>query len=427
MVANSRKRYKRLAKEGGWIVLGQVASVSGTLALVRVLTEMLDPAEYGRLALGLSVGGGITQVLIGGIGNAITRYYSIAAEEGDLHGYLKSAGRLMLYATFIAILLGLVLIIGLVLIDQSQWFELVALIFVLTIMGGFNSVLSGIQNAARQRAIVALHGGLDTWLKIGLAVGVMHWLGHTSTAVIMGYSLSAVFIILSQLFFLWRLLCKRSSVIPNTSTKDWLKLMWTYGWPFSAWGLFTWAQQISDRWALETFSTTDIVGQYIAVFQLGYAPIGIANGLLVSLLEPILFQRAGDASDHCRNNRVRQITWRITGITLTCTGLVFILTLLTHEWIFNLLVAAPFRKASFYWPWVLMAGGLFAAGQTLALQLLAEMQSAKMAIAKTVTAILGITLNILGAKEGGMEGVVMALVAFSAVYFLWMCLLSARR
>jgi len=44
-------RIKRLAKEGSWIVIGQITVIAGALVLVRVLTEYLASAQYGQLAL----------------------------------------------------------------------------------------------------------------------------------------------------------------------------------------------------------------------------------------------------------------------------------------------------------------------------------------------------------------------------------------
>ena len=66
----------------------------------------------------------------------------------------------------------------------------------------------------------------------------------------------------------------------------------------------------------------------------------------------------------------------------------------------------------------------FAAGQILALKLMSEMKSSKMASAKIVTALLGVVFNICGATVAGLPGVVAALLAFSAVYLVWMILLA---
>jgi len=188
--------------------------------------------------------------------------------------------------------------------------------------------------------------------------------------------------------------------------------------------MFTWAQQVSDRWALQAFASTQEVGLYAVVFQLGWVPIGLATGMAMSFLGPILYQRSGSAADHTRNISVHSMAWRITFGNLFLTVLAFFLTLFLHEWIFHLLVAAKYHAVSYLLPWMILAGGIFAAGQMLALKLMSEMKPAAMIAAKIVTAILGVGFNIYGASQFGLQGVVAALVAFSSIYFFWMAWLA---
>jgi len=415
-------RVRRLVKEGSWIVTGQAAVVLGALVLVRVLTDYLEPAQYGQLALGLTVAGLVNQVVMGGVTAGIGRFYTIAAEKDDLPGYRHASRQLMGYATAVVVLIALVLIAGLLWLGYSQWVGLAAAALVLSVLSGYNASLSGIQNAARQRAVVAFHGGLDAWLKILLAIGVMLWLGSSSAAAVLGYALSSLLVTGSQLFFLRRLIGPQGG--KRQSSANWRHQMWAYSWPFSIWGVFSWAQQASDRWALQAFATTQEVGMYAVVFQLGYAPIGLVTGMAMTFLGPILYQRSGSATDHTRNASVHRIAWRITFIGLLVTALVFVLTFLLHEWIFHMLVAAKYRVVSYLLPWVVLAGGIFAAGQMLSLKLMSEMKSTVMIAAKIGTAILGVSLNIFGAAQFGLEGVVAALVCFSGIYFLWMAWLA---
>ena len=417
-------RYKRLFKEGGWIIAGQTASVLGTLVLVRVLTEYLKPAQYGELALGLTIAGLVNQVVMGGLTNGIGRFYSIAAEQGDLWGYLNASRRLMGFATVAACSIGLVLMAGLLWTGKVQWLGQAAAVLVFSILSGFNSSLNGVQNAARQRSIVALHSGMDSWLKIGLAVGVMLWLGTSSTAVVIGYALSALLITSSQLFFLGRLMQKQPETKLGQEDENWALRIWSYSWPFSTWGIFTWAQLASDRWALEAFATTQEVGQYVVVFQLGYTPIGLVTGLAMSFFGPILYQQSGAATDHSRNLSVHQLAWRITSLSLVVTSFAFLFSFFLHQWLFQLLVAAPFRDSSLYLPWVVLAGGIFAAGQMLSLKLMSEMRASAMTTAKIVTALFGVGFNVFGAWYFGLAGVVTSILAFSILYFGWMACLA---
>lgn len=415
-------RLRRLAKEGGWIVIGQIATVLGALVLVRVLTEYLEPTQYGQLALGLTIAGLVNQVVMGGVTAGIGRFYSIAAEKNDLPGYLHASCRLMGYATVATVAIAVVIMASLLWLGYSQWMGLAAAALVLSVLSGYNASVSGIQNAARQRAIVAFHSGLDAWLKIILAVGVMLWLGSSSTAVVMGYALSSLLITGSQFFFLRRLLPPQSK--PPPADARWGRQIWAYSWPFSVFGVFTWMQQISDRWALQAFASTQDVGLYAVVFQLGYVPVGLITGMAMSFLGPILYQRSGNATDSVRNTSVHRIAWRFTIVGLLVTALASMTAFFLHEWIFHLLVAAKYHAVSYLLPWMVLAGGVFAAGQMLALKLMSEMKSVTMTIAKIVTAILGVGLNIYGASQFGLQGVVGALVAFSGIYFFWMAWLA---
>jgi O-antigen/teichoic acid export membrane protein len=415
-------RYRRLAKEGSWIVVGQIVSVFGSLVLVRVLTERLDPVQYGQLALGLTVAGLVNQVAMGGVGNGIGRFYSIAAEKQDLSGYWLASRRLMVYATLAVLVIGLILMSGLLFLGHSQWMELASVTLVFSVLGGYNSVLSGIQNAARQRAVVAFHGGLDAWLKILLAVGMLLWLGNSGTAVVMGYALSSLLVTGSQFVFLRRLISNESK--PNSDSRQWVLRMWAYAWPFSTWGIFTWVQQSSERWALEAFATTRDVGLYAVLFQLGYTPIAMATGLAMSFLGPILYQRSGDATDHARNTNVHRLAWHITFFCMALTLIAFMLALGLHDWIFGLLVAIEYRTVSYLLPWMVLAGGIFAAGQMLALKMMSELKSVAMVWAKISTATLGVLFNIYGASLAGVKGIIVATVSFSAIYFIWMFVLS---
>lgn len=415
-----RKRTLILFKEGWWIVLGQIVTVMGMLALVRVLTEYLSPDEYGQLTLGLTIAGLVNQVVMGGINNGIGRYYSISAEKGDLWGYLRASGQLLGYATIVVVIISVVLLSSLFVTNYSHWIGLAIAVLVFSILSGYNSALSGVQNAARQRAIVALHNGMNAWLKIAFAMGAVLWFGSDSTAVVMGYTLSALIITASQLVFLKRLMRRQGVSRSSESHEAWVRKMWQFSWPFSAFGIFTWAQQVSDRWALEAFATTQDVGHYAVVFQLGYAPIGMMTGLMMTFIGPILYQRSGAATDHARNASVHSIVWRITQASIAVTVAAFSFTWFLHEWLFRWLVAEAFRDVSHFLPWVVLAGGLFAAGQMLSLKLMSEIRSRSLLQVKIVTAILGVLANVLGAWWFGIEGVLAGLVVYSSVYLLWM-------
>jgi len=160
------------------------------------------------------------------------------------------------------------------------------------------------------------------------------------------------------------------------------------------------------------------------LFQLGYTPIGLVTGLTMSFLGPILYQRSGDATDHARNANVHWLSWRMTYFSLMVSLFGFGITFATHEWLFGILVGPEYRSVSRFLPWVVLAGGLFAAGQLLSLKLMSEMKSSALTIVKITTALIGILCNVLGAAYAGTQGVVGALLAFSVIYFVWMAVIA---
>ena len=424
MADREASRFNRLVKESSWIVFGQLAAVVGALVLVRVLTEHLDPAQYGQLALGLTVAGLVNQTVFGGISAGIGRLYSIAAEKHDLPVYFRDSVRLLSYATLVVVAFGMALMAALLWSGHAHWMGLAGAAIVYSVLSGFNGALGGIQNAARQRAVVAFHGGIDAWLKILLALGIILLLGASGTAVIIGYCCSSLLVTASQALFVRNMFHREKSQVAQHSL--FLQQMWTFSWPFSTWGIFSWMQQASERWSLATYATQDSVGLYAVLSQLGYAPIAILTTMIMTLLAPILYQRAGDGTDRVRNANNHRLIWRMTIASLTVTLVGFAAAFLMHDWLFRLLVADEYRHVSHLLPWMVMAGGLFAAGQFLALKLMSEMRTARMAAAKITTALLGVAFNFYGAHSAGIAGVVTALVAFSVVYLSWMIMIARR-
>lgn len=413
-------RLKRIAKENLLITCGMVVVVSCSLILVRVLTEYLTPTQYGELSLALTLVNLINQIVMCGLISGIGRFYSIAAEKKALTIYIRDAHKLLFYATLLVILIGLLCCAGLMFMSQSTWITLAIISIVFAILTSYNSVYSDIQNAARHRGIVNFSNGLDSILKIVLSIGAFYLINKSSTSVMIGYCASACIVLITNKFLLrYAIPIEKHPHLHAAQSKTWARQIWAYAWPFSTWGIFTWAQQASDRWALQIFSTTDDVGVYSVLFQLGYVPIMMLSGLASGFLTPIFFQRAGDASDAARNQNVHRVNWLISWALLALTIIAALLAAILHPWVFKIFVSASYREHSYLLPWFVLAGGFFATGQMFALKLMSEVRSKHLLPVKISTALLGCALNIFGAWIAGLTGIVIALVCFSSSYVIW--------
>ncbi len=422
------ERVQRLGREFAWITLGQAAAVLGGVVGVRVITELLDPATYGQLALAMTIVAFMKTTLFGPLGSGATRFFASAREAGTLPGFLGAVRNIVGILTGGIVLLASLTAIYLILTERFSWIGLGAATLSLGLLSGANDLMNSLQVASRQRVVVALHQGLVAWGRFLVAAGLVLWLGATSRVVILAYSLCMLIVIPSQWFFYRRLVRPEGSIgtAEINSYKLWRTRLLSYSWPFAVWGVFTWAQVASGRWALQIFAAPQDVGMYAIVDQLGRYPIVILSTLMITLVSPMLFERAGDAMDPSRMRRVHELNWQLGKLTLFLTEIAVLVALMLHRLIFKLFVSPNYHSVSWLLPGVVLAAGLFTTSQVLSLLLLNETKSRELVIPKIITAIGGIFLSLLGAARGGVLGVVLASFVFSICHFAWITSLAFR-
>ena len=417
-----------LMGEATWIVTGQITAAVGGIVGVPLLAHCLRPEDYGRLALGGTIATLVQQLSFGPVGNAGGRFYAPAVESGQLRDYLLAAGG-MVRDSIAAV--AVVASLGLAGLACSPWHNSVALAFwslVFAVLSGISSAFDGVQSAARQRAIVAWHQGLGVWLRFGCAALLVRMLGGVEMAMV-GFAAASVFVTVSQILFFRRAILSSPENRPSNdpgAKRRFRGQMWSYAWPFGSWGLFTWAQVASDRWALEAFTTTRGVGLYQALYQIGYYPISMVIGFLTSLIGPILFARVGDGTDEARVKSVhRTIRWLFAGGAVFSAGAVLVASLI-HERLFRLLLPPSYASLSYLLPMMVLASGLFACGQIATLRHVLSTSPRSLVVPKIATAVLGVALNLAGAYEFGVVGVVAAGICFATVYCVWVLLAADK-
>ena len=342
----------RYGREVFWVLLGQAGAVVGGIYGVRVLTQILSPASYGELAIGMTVGILIQQTVMGAIINASVRYYSAAIEIYEFDHYLRAVTRILFLAVA-SILIIAILISGVLFVFKwVVWIPLCIVSILYSVISSTNNLFDGMQNAARQRKVVAIHQGLSQILRMSLAWVAVQLFGSSSFIAMSGYVVGAVLILGSQVLFFQRTVHHSLKVIPIQSVSkpvNWAKRLFDFGWPFSAYGLFTWAHISSDRWVLARFSTIEHVGYYSVLFQLGFFPISLLTDMLLQLIVPVLYARSGDATDPLRMRNVHRLNFRITTIAFGLTACFVVIAALFHDAFFSLLVAGGYRQVSYLW------------------------------------------------------------------------------
>jgi O-antigen/teichoic acid export membrane protein len=422
----SRVRSTRLSGEMAWVVIGQGLAAVGGLVGVRVLTGMLTPDRYGELALAITLATLGQLVAWSPITGAALRYFAPAAESSQLDSYLRAVRRLVNHATSAVMALACVLVATLVALGEARWLGLTLAALLFTVLSGYEAVLDNIQLASRQRRVVAWHQGVNTWLRFFVAALMISLFGESSSVAMVGFALAVLLVLASQLIFFHRLVVRRAARPGSSSPTDASHIarqLIQYAWPIAAWGVFTWMQAVSDRWILQVFTTTSVVGIYMVLYQVGFYPMTLLSTITVQFVSPVIFERAGDGSEVQRLDAAWRLIVVIVVISGAATAILAALTSLLHRPLFQLLVGAPYREASYLLPWMVCAGGLFAAGQAASQAVLVE-STRRLLLPKAVIALMTLGLYVLGAHFQGLDGIIYANVIFGFVYFGWMLWLA---
>lgn len=420
---------KKLAKESAVIAVGQFLCIAGTLFGIRLLTGAMSPANYGEFTLAMTIVMLANKVTYGPIEGSATRYLMAAIETNEIIPFVNVLKRKMLNASIFISLIAIIAIIIFALTEYKYSLLLILSTTIYIIISGYSSIINGIQKAARQRGRVTLHTSFDIWAKYLAATGFLIYFGGKSFAALFGFALSSFGVTISQ----YRLFRKdfithnKNNIWPTEIANKWKKYISFYAWPLILWGLFAWAQVASDRWSLTIFTTMDQVGLYAVLYQLGFGSITMISGFIITLVQPILFQIVGDASDKKRILRVYNITKLVMFSFLIFTLFAFIISFIFHTLIFSWFVSYQFKNVSWLLPWIVLPAGLMATCQHATSYFLCEGNTKALLVPKIVIFSLGIILNIVGAYFSGIVGVVVANIIMNAIHLIWMTALLASK
>ncbi|MFM1774885.1 MAG: hypothetical protein RJA53_495, partial [Bacteroidota bacterium] len=179
--------YAGYFKEGVWVIVGQVVSFSASIYGVKILTSLMLPKAYGELSLTMTYTTLLSQLLFAPLSASSSRFYNIAKDKNELNKYAVSLKYFM--KLFSALSLIISFIIGLVLFfyNKLDLMASLALALIFSITSGINMTITAIQIAARQRSLVAIIQGIDSWSKYLFAIFIVLAIGSFTISVLIWY------------------------------------------------------------------------------------------------------------------------------------------------------------------------------------------------------------------------------------------------
>jgi O-antigen/teichoic acid export membrane protein len=289
------------------------------------------------------------------------------------------------------------------------------LAFVFSIFSGFIINIISILDAARKRMSVAFFQSLDTFFRHTFSILLVYCFLANSKYVFIGYIFAS-----ATLFYIFYLVYRSNiDLIGFSYDKVWVLNIWSYIRPFMIWGIFTWIQLSSDKWALAYFKSSNDVGLYSALYQIGFLPISIFVGFGVQLLTPIVFEKVGDGKNNESFIHIDKMITTVSIYIIPFIALLFSIAFFYHNQIFYYFFNnSDYRSVSVYLPWLILSGGLFSIGQAFTIQMLSKMKTNRLAKIKIFTSSVGFFLNFLFAFYLGVLGVVIANLLFSFLFLI---------
>ena len=412
---------RHIQKETAWIIIGQAGTAVAGILGIKLLTNVLGPAEFGKLSLANTLIVLIsTNFLFGPFGAGIMRFWAISKSKGNLNGFYAVSKQLLRQIIVISIAVSIVLILFTGFFKGMEWAALFAVSTGAGIVSGWLGLRLAVFTAARKRPLVACLNISNAFSRPVIAACLVLLISVSAFWAMTGYLVAAILLVLVAEYFYVNIVSSTSiSISDNSVISDIKKDIISFSWPFAIWGSFGWVHMSCDKWALQSFHGSEIVGVFAVVSQLAVYPLVFGSGFLSTLIVPVAYERAGDLTQYQKVVSAYRLLAFI--VIAYISGLVLLMWFffIFHHNLMLLISNIKFAEFSFLLPWITGAWGLFHLGQVLSnFGMLANKTSVYIAPKIVAAIIAGISTFYLSARYGA-SGVVWGIALAGFVYAFW--------
>lgn len=422
------KKVLGLAPEVMWIFIGQAGTAIAGLIGIKLLTHILETSEFGRLALANTIATCVAVSFFGSFGQGFMRFWAICKDRENLHVFYTATNYFVKYASLILMLVIIACALFFFLTKDLSWTFLVTISLIIGVVTGLLNLRVSIFTAIRQRPVVACLNIGNAFLKPVIAAVLIIVLVAKASVALSGYILATglVFLVGERLFKIKTKEGNIGAVKEPYLSRSLLKEVTFYSLPFLIWGVFSWIHTSCDRWALQAYHGTEVVGAFSVVSQLAIFPVIFIAGFLTTFFVPVAFQRAGDLKNKSSITSALKILWFMVGGYVLMVLVLLAIFALWHRPLILFISNEKFVTFSSLLPWLTFAWAFFYLGQVL-VQFGLLMNRPKIYIAPKLAAsmIAGASTFYLSFKVGP-KGVVMGLLLAGITYALWCAALAVK-
>jgi O-antigen/teichoic acid export membrane protein len=158
------------------------------------------------------------------------------------------------------------------------------------------------------------------------------------------------------------------------------------------------------------------VSQYSVIYQLGYTPFIMCFGIIMTFLMPLIYRQ-----------KTSHLTEKCVIFVLSITLVGFAIYQIFSFKILSFVVSSDFLQYSAMLPYMILAAGLYSAGDVLQSQLMYEKRVGDILKVKILTSLMCLIMNAVGAYWFGARGTVTAMIIFGLATLIGYLIMTRLR
>ena len=400
--------FKRLAREGSIVILTNIVQFLDKILILYILARAFDVNEFGIYGLAITINGLFSQLLFGPFLNGFSRFNPVSFKLNQEENFLSSIFILWLRFSLYVILFSIFVIPIIFLTNKTEFLKLFCIVILYSFLSNFIELIATYFQSLRYRFKVLLIRICDAAFKIFF----LSLIGITSIEMVfIYYNLTFIIIMIFNIKFLKKLL----SLKFNIKTKYWNKKLLKFIKPFLYWGVFLWIYLNSGKWLLEFIDSTENVGFYNGIYQIGYTSILLIGSTINTFLLPILFQKTNVSG----KSEIDLNLWynRIIKFGIITALLIAFLTSLISKEVILFILGNKFLDVNSFLPYMILSGCLYSLSNVISGFSMAKNKPEILINVNIFNSIISSLMTLILIYYYSIYGAVIGLLFSSIIYF----------
>ncbi len=389
-----------------WVVSGQALTILFGLVMIRCLTELVPPSEFGRSNLVLGAIALINGVVCGPLMQAILRLLPEYSAKNTSRSFLEYLNGLLVKTSSLVCLVFFVSAYVFSFVSFPEGIFIASLYLLDTVRTLWLTTFS----ANNEQKSYAILSSIDAFLRPLGALVASAAFGGVMINVLCGMLLGgglALFIV----FFL----CKRQFSNVESAVLDESRVLnelVRFCLPLIPLNFIGWVTSSSDRYIAAEFFGPTAAGLYIAIYGLTSKPCIACSGALELVMRPNLYREVAE-------NRIANAD-RVVLIWIVISTMIGLSSIFAFYFLQNvvasLLLAPAYRSSSYLMPWIAAGFCFFSIGTIFEIRIRAFKRNGLLLIVHGLTALASLVFVVILGKWFGMLGIAMAAPCYYGVF-----------